>query len=52
LALSPWHIIIGLAIFCAIATLLIVGLLMQRSRHGRAKAALRTIEDRYLLALA
>jgi chemotaxis protein methyltransferase CheR len=52
LALSPWHIIIGLAIFCAIATLLIVGLLMQRSRHGRAKAALRTSEERYLLALA
>jgi chemotaxis protein methyltransferase CheR len=51
LALSQWHII-GLATFCAIATLLIVGLLMQRSRHGRAKAALRTSEERYLLALA
>jgi len=51
LALSQWHII-GLATFCAIATLLIAGLLMQRSRHGRAKVALRTSEERYLLALA
>jgi chemotaxis protein methyltransferase CheR len=51
LALYQWHIV-GLASFCAIATLLIVGLLMQRSRHGRAKAALRTSEERYLLALA
>ena len=51
MALYPWHII-GLAAFCAIATLLIVGLLIQRSRHGRAKAALRTSEERYLLALA
>jgi PAS domain S-box-containing protein len=51
LALSQWHII-GLATFCAIAILLIVGLFMQRSRHGRAKAALRTSEERYLLALA
>jgi chemotaxis protein methyltransferase CheR len=33
-------------------TLLIVWLLMQRSRHGRTKAALRASEDRYLLALA
>jgi PAS domain S-box-containing protein len=52
LVLSPWHIIIGLAIFCAIATLLIVGLLIQRSRHGRTKASLRTSEEGYLLALA
>jgi PAS domain S-box-containing protein len=51
LVLSQWHII-GLASFCAIATLLAVGLLMQRSRHGRAKAALRDSEERYLLALA
>jgi chemotaxis protein methyltransferase CheR len=51
LALSQWQII-GLASFCAIATLLVVGLLMQRSRHGRAKAALRDSEERYLLALA
>ena len=51
MALYPWHIIV-LASFCAIATLLIVGLLIQRSRHGRAKAALRTSEERYLLALA
>ena len=49
--LSQWHII-GLASFCAIATLLVVGLLMQRARHGRAKAALRDSEERYLLALA
>ncbi len=51
MALYPWQII-GLASFCAIATLLVVGLLMHRSRHGRAKAALRTSEERYLLALA
>jgi PAS domain S-box-containing protein len=51
LALYPWHII-GLASFCAIATLLLVGLLIQRSRHGRSKEALRTSEERYLLALA
>jgi hypothetical protein len=46
-----WHIIV-LASFCAIATLLIVWLLIQLSRHGRSKAALRTSEERYLLALA
>ena len=51
MALYQWHII-GLALFGAIATVLIVGLLIQRSRHGRAKAALRTSEERYLLALA
>jgi len=52
LALYPWHIIV-LAVFCGIATLLIVGLLIQRSRHGRSKAALGTTSDeRYLLALA
>jgi PAS domain S-box-containing protein len=51
LALYPWHIIV-LAAFCAIVTLLIVWLLIQRSRHGRAKASLRTSEERYLLALA
>ena len=51
MALSPWHIII-LASLCAIATLLIVRLHIQRSRHGRAKEALRTSEERYLLALA
>ncbi len=51
MALYPWHIII-LASFGAIATLLIVGLLLQRSRHGRAKAALRASDERYLLALA
>ena len=49
--LYPWHIII-LAAFCAVVTLLIVWLLIQRSRHGRAKASLRTSEERYFLALA
>jgi hypothetical protein len=51
LALSLWHIIF-LASFCTIAALLIVGLLMQRSRHGRAKEALHDSEERYFLALA
>jgi chemotaxis protein methyltransferase CheR len=51
LALNQWHII-GLAFICAIAAMFIVGLLIQRSRHGRAKAALRTSEERYFLALA
>jgi PAS domain S-box-containing protein len=51
LALYQWHII-GLASFSTIATLLIVRLLIQRSRHGRSKEALRTSEERYLLALA
>ncbi|MGD8990451.1 MAG: sigma 54-interacting transcriptional regulator, partial [Desulfobacterales bacterium] len=51
MALYQWHII-GIAFFCAIAILLIIGLLIQRSRHGRAKAALRTSDERYLLALA
>jgi len=51
LALDQWHII-ALVTFSTIAFLLIVGLLIQRSRHGRAKAALRTSEERYLLALA
>jgi chemotaxis protein methyltransferase CheR len=51
LALYQWHII-AIAFFCAIATLLIVRLLIQRSRHGRSKEALRTSEERYLLALA
>jgi len=44
--------IIVLAFFCVSVILLIVGLLIQRSRHGRAKAALRTSDERYLLALA
>jgi chemotaxis protein methyltransferase CheR len=51
LELDQWHII-GLVTFCVIAALLIVWLLIQRSRHGRAKAALRTSDERYLLALA
>ncbi|MGD8290857.1 MAG: sigma 54-interacting transcriptional regulator [Desulfobacterales bacterium] len=51
MALYQWHIIV-LVSFFAIATLLIIGLLIHRSRHGRAKAALRTSEERYFLALA
>ena len=51
MVLYPWHIII-LAAFCTIVTLLIVWLLIQRSKHGRAKASLRASEERYLLALA
>jgi chemotaxis protein methyltransferase CheR len=51
LALDQWHII-GLVTFCVIAAVLIVWLFIQRSRHGKAKAALRTSDERYLLALA
>jgi chemotaxis protein methyltransferase CheR len=51
LAFDQWHII-GLVAFCVIAALLIVWLLVQRSRHGQAKEALRTSDERYLLALA
>ena len=51
MALDQWHII-GLVTFSTIAFLLVVVLLIQRSRHGRAKDSLRSSEDRYLLALA
>jgi chemotaxis protein methyltransferase CheR len=51
LAHYQWHII-SIASFCAIAALLVVGLLIQRARHNRSKEALRTSEERYLLALA
>ena len=51
MALDQWHII-GLVTFCVIAAVLIVWLLIQRSRHGRSKEALRNSEERYLLALA
>ena len=51
MVLYQWYII-GLASFGIIATLLIVGLLIQRTRQGRAKAALRTSDERYFLALA
>lgn len=44
--------IIGLALFCVILTLSILGLLIQKVRHSRAKEALRKSEERYLLALA
>ena len=43
--------IIVLAILCIIATLFIVGLLIQRVRHLRAQATLRKSEARYLQAL-
>jgi chemotaxis protein methyltransferase CheR len=51
LALDQWHII-GLVTFSTMAFLLVVVLLIQRSRHGRAKDSLRSSEERYLLALA
>jgi PAS domain-containing protein len=51
LALYQWQIIV-LVFFCVSVTLLIGGLLIQRSRHGLAKDSLRTSEERYLLALA
>jgi PAS domain S-box-containing protein len=51
LALDQWHII-GLVTFSTMAFLLVVVLLVQRSRHGRAKDSLRSSEERYLLALA
>ena len=51
MALDQWHII-GLVTFSIIAFLLVVVLLIQRSRHGREKDSLRSSEERYLLALA
>ena len=51
LTFYPWPIIV-LASFCVSVTLLIVWLLIQRLRYGRAKEALRTSGERYLLALA
>jgi len=51
LALYQWQIIV-LAFFCVSVTLLIVGLLIQRLRHGLVKDSLRSSEERYLLALA
>ena len=51
MALDQWHII-GLVTFSTMAFLLVVVLLVQRSRHGRAKDSLRSSEERYLLALA
>jgi PAS domain S-box-containing protein len=51
LALDQWHII-GLVTFSTIAFLLVVVLLIQRSRHGLAKDSLRSSEERYLMALA
>jgi len=50
LALYSWHIILP-ASFGAVVTVLIVWLLFQRVRHGRAQASLRNSEQRYLLAL-
>jgi len=43
--------IIVLAFFGVIMTLFIMGLLIQRIRHGRAQETLRKSEKRYLLAL-
>lgn len=43
--------IIVLSIFSVIVTLLILGLLIQRVRHSRAKETLRKSEERYFLAL-
>jgi PAS domain S-box-containing protein len=51
LAFYQWHILI-LAFFCAIASLFVVGWLIQWLRHNRSKEALRASEERYLLALA
>ena len=51
MALYQWQIIV-FAFFCVSVTLLIVWLIIQRSRHGRSKDSLRTSEERYLLALA
>jgi len=51
LTFDHWHII-GFVFFCAIAFFLIVWLIIQRSRHNRAKKDLHTSEERYLLALA
>lgn len=44
--------LIGLASFCIIATLLIIGVFKQRKRRGRAEEALKASEQRYLGALA
>ena len=51
MALYPWQII-GLVFFCTIIVLFVVWLLVQQSRNGRAKAALRSSEERYLSVLA
>jgi formate hydrogenlyase transcriptional activator len=44
-------VIIVLAFFCAIVTLFILGLVIQRVRHGRVQEASGKSEERYLLAL-
>jgi chemotaxis protein methyltransferase CheR len=44
--------LISLASLCIVGTLLIVFVLKQRKRHGRAEEALHASEQRYLLALA
>ena len=51
MTLYQWQIIV-LAFFCVSVTLLIVGLLIQRSRHGLVKNSLHSSEERYLLVLA
>ena len=44
-------VIIVIAFFGVIVTLFIIGLLIQRARHGRAQDASGKSEERYLLAL-
>jgi len=44
--------LIGLASFCIIATLLIIGVFKQRKRRGGAEEALKASEQRYLRTLA
>lgn len=44
--------LIGLASFCIITALLIIGVFKQRKRRGRAEDALKASEQRYLRALA
>ncbi len=46
MALYKWQIF-GLVFFCTVILLFGVKLLIQRSRHGRAKEALRVSEERY-----
>ncbi|MDP2645077.1 MAG: sigma 54-interacting transcriptional regulator [Desulfobacterales bacterium] len=45
-------VIIVLAFFCVVVTLFVIGLLVQRMRHGRAQEEFRKSEERSLLALA
>jgi PAS domain-containing protein len=51
MVIDQWYIII-LASSFAIVIFFIFWMLLQRSRHGRTKEALRTSEERYLSALS